>query len=96
MTALTNHATRWTEQELEFLTESWDGTEETLSAVAELRGRAARADGGGLPSALLRVDLGKGHRRRSQAASVRQQQKLKPCSSDPHRQAGPGAGQAVL
>lgn len=43
MTALTNHATRWTVQEVEFLAESWDGTEETLSAVAELLERTVEA-----------------------------------------------------
>ena len=43
MTEPTQHRTRWTVEEDEFLQSQWDGHRETVEAIAELLGRTVNA-----------------------------------------------------
>ena len=38
-----NHRTRWTTEEIEFLQSEWDGTHETCEVIAEILGRTLYA-----------------------------------------------------
>ena len=38
-----NHRTRWTTEEIEFLQSEWDGTHETCEVIAEILGRTPNA-----------------------------------------------------